>query len=107
MPLNTHIEREGETLKLRWGGFHVAAMLYAIAFERELTSPNDDVDYPTQAQAISPANIFDVTNYPTISEVCPGGEYTLTRQHHFWDPMDGEYFKLEPGDKLSFWRDHK
>jgi hypothetical protein len=75
MPLNTQIMRDGEAVKLSWCDFHVAAMLYAIAFERRLdgTGPNANLDYPTEPQGLSPRNIFDVTNYPTIGYVCPQG----------------------------------
>jgi hypothetical protein len=108
VPLNTQIIRDGETVKLSWGNFHVAAMLYAIAFERKLdgTGPNAAIDYPTEAQGLSPRNVFDVTNYPTITYVCPKGRYVLEQEHRFQDIMDGEVLHLKPGDELTFYRDH-
>lgn len=109
MPLNTQILRDGEAVKLSWCDFHIAAMLYAIAFERKLegTKPNANIDYPTEPQGLSPRNVFDVTNYPTIGMVCPNGRYTLTQEHRFQDIIDGEVLYLKPGDELTFFRVHK
>lgn len=33
MPLNTEIIRDGETLKLRWGAFHITAMVIAASID--------------------------------------------------------------------------
>jgi hypothetical protein len=109
MPLNTQIMRDGEAVKLSWCDFHVAAMLYAIAFERKLdgTGPNANLDYPTEPQGLSPRNIFDVTNYPTIGYVCPQGRYVLENEHRFQDVVDGEVLHLMPGDELTFYRSQK
>jgi hypothetical protein len=107
MPLNTQIIRNDKPLVVSWGGFHVTAMVYAIAFERDLLMPNDIESYPEKAQGISPTNVFETTSYPVIEHVCPTGEHTLEKQHHFVDLMDGEEFTFEPGDRLTFYRSHK
>jgi hypothetical protein len=107
MPLNTEIIRGGRRLKLRWGGFHITAMVYAIAFERKLAVPNEGLDYPNEPQGISPGNAFQAMDYGVISNVCPSGDFTLKQEHKFQDTMDGEIFQLKPGDKLSFWRSSK
>jgi hypothetical protein len=107
MPLHTEIIRDGKTLSLRWGGFHVTSMIYAIAFERDLTEPNENIDYPLEPQGLSPANCMTAMDYSVIGAVCPSGSYTLKRDHHFVDIMDGEVLHLKPGDKLRFQRTHK
>jgi len=109
MPLNTQIVRDGENLKMPggWKGFHITAMLYAIAFERDLAKPNDDIEYPLQPQGISPRNVMEATDYTIIAHVCPGGRFKLSNLHNFVDTMDGEVFTLKPGDELQFWRSRK
>lgn len=107
MPLETQIVRDGKVLPLRWGGFHVTSMIYAIAFERKMTEPNENIDYPIEPQGLSPANCMTAMDYSVISSVCPEGSYTLKKDHQFVDIIDGEILRLKPGDKLHFQRVHK
>src|SRR5262245_23415919 len=109
MPLHTQILRDGETVKCSWKHFHVAAMLAAVMMDKELdgAKPNDDLDYPTEPQPISPSNVWEMTNYGFIGYVCPEGSYTLTKEHAFLDISDGEVFNFQVGDTLDFWRSSK
>lgn len=109
MPLNAAIVRDGKPLPLRWGGFHVCAMIYAIAFETKIdgVAPNENIDYPTEPQGLSPKNVFETTNYFIIDAVCPDGRYMLKEEHRFQDITDGDILHLKPGDELRFSRSHK
>jgi hypothetical protein len=119
MPLNTQILRDGENYKPEggWQQFHACAMLVAVMFETEYQDmkPNENVNYPDEAQFISPRNIFEFMNYPTISDAVPGGKYVVTKPHKFagLNMSEGEridsmlQIEFQPGDELIFWRSHK
>ena len=116
MPLNTQILRNGEVLPLRWGGFHVAAMVMAAAADSG-EGPYKDMDsFVTEMRelmkrqesiGINPGNVFEMTNYFTIAATpLNGGGYTLKDRWVFHDNMDGEDLELLPGDELKAWRSH-
>lgn len=111
MPLVTEIIRDDATLPVRWGQFHVAAMLVAIMFEQPDNKfdvkPSENLDYPTEPQPLGAGDIFSLVNYGVVSAVAPKGEYTLTEAHAFLDPFDNEVFRLLPGDNLKFWRENR
>src|SRR5262245_14050323 len=109
MPLNTEIKRGGRRRRIRWGGFHVAAMLVAIMFETKYRGsvPNSDLDYPNDPQPISPSDVWTLVDYSIIGDVCPDGKYKLEQNTKFKDSADSEVFEFKAGDELSFWRSHK
>jgi hypothetical protein len=111
MPLNTQIMRDGKNLPVRWGGFHVGAMVLAASWDSgtgpfEDNSPPTDIDYPTEPCPLSFRDAFSLMSYPVIATTpLNKGEYTLTGTHRFIDTSDGELFELLPGDILRAWRD--
>jgi hypothetical protein len=115
MPLDTSIVRDGKPLKLRWGGFHVAAMVYAVSIDSGV-SPFTDIEV-VRASAkqlmeeqgeigITPKDAFELTDYGVIGATPLNSadytmkEWTLT----FIDITDGERFTIKPGDVLSMSR---
>lgn len=115
MPLNTQIVRNGEPIRLPngWGGFHMAAMVYASAFEatdgpNAHMAPNEELNYPDEPQAITPGNVMAAADYGAIASTpLNGGSYTLKERHKFIDITDGEVLELLPGDELRAWRSMK
>jgi hypothetical protein len=112
MPLNTQIRRDGKPLSVRWGGFHVACMVLAAAWDSgegklaEQVSVPEDIDYPNEPCRIGQGDVWDLMSYPVIA-LTPlnSGPYTLKGTHRFEDAADGEVLELLPGDVLSAWRD--
>jgi hypothetical protein len=133
MPLNTRIIRDGEPLKLRWSGFHVAAMAVAASvddpslgksifedktldrpdFEYGPTVPAnpewagaDQSRYPEVPCPISPRDAFEIGSYPMLG-LTPLNDrrYVLKREHAFVDVTNGEVLRLLPGDELVAFRD--
>jgi len=111
MPLATQVVRDGAPLRIRWGGFHVAAIALAAlvehheqlsaAFTRDLAAQGWDGEQPV---TITPALAHDLADYSVMGLAFPAGEYTLAERHAFVDSADGEVFVLEPGDVLKAWR---
>jgi len=113
MPLNTRIERDHSDLKLRWSGFHVAAMVLAAALDSgqgpfpvctpeavfgEAYEPGDQI-------RLSPGDVFDLVDYSVISATpLNAAAYTLTRDWTFVDSTDGEELTLKAGDTLHAYR---
>lgn len=119
MPLNTQIIRNGETVPLHWGDFHVAAMALAANFEMtvpalgnpseiyetdELTPQMFDC-YPDAAFPITRSIAFQLTTYGALAATpLNDGNYVLQRKHKFLDLVDGEVLELLPGDELIAYR---
>lgn len=124
MPLNTRIIRDGEPLQIRWGDFHVAAMVCAAAYDsgqgpfegeqkpafrygegdHEWANRTAD-EYPEVPCPITPRDSFTMADYYVIATTpLNDGEYVLKGEHRFLDCMDGEILHLLPGDVLQAWR---
>jgi hypothetical protein len=121
MPLNTQILRDGESLPLRWGDFHVAAMVLAATFDSGVgpfedntpptvltnTKTKEEVpfNYPLEPLPITRRDAFDLTDYSAIATTpLNEGSYELKGPHRFIDCADGEILELLPGDVLKAWR---
>lgn len=122
MPLNTMIKRKGKALPIRWGGFHVAAMVFAASWDSGVgpfvdnTDPRDrdvkpkfddggELDYPNDPFPITPGDAWRLMDYAYIGATpMNSGDYVLTRKHRFIDVTDGEVLDLRKGDVLSAWR---
>lgn len=129
MPLNTQILRNGETLKLKWTDFHVAAMVCASSWDAgkgpfENNTPKfkwgggetipkewrgkDESLYPEVPCPITPYDGFKLAMYHVIGATpLNNGPYTLKKKHKFVDTTDSEVLELLPGDVLKAWRSHK
>lgn len=118
MPLNTVIKRNGKTLKVRWGGFHVAAMVCAAAWdsgEGPFTDGNTEPEMMTQATPqgeevtghyLGMKDAWELMSYPVIATTpLNSGGYTLEHDYTFVDCSDGEIFPLKKGDELIAFRD--
>lgn len=112
MPLNTQIIRDGEPLSLRWGGFHVAAMVYAATIDSGVGPFVDNDSVRTDALrlmeeqgaiAISPSDAFSLMDYGVLAATpLNDGEYTMVEYDlKFIDMMDGEEFEIKKGDVLA------
>lgn len=114
MPLNTQIKRDGETLALRWGHFHVAAMVLACMADAPQRPEHHKIDRMLQVwrntngdvpMPISPGDVHAVTDYSIIgTTLLNSAPYTLQNDYSFVDPMDNEVFELKAGDVLSMHR---
>jgi hypothetical protein len=120
MPLNTEIIRSGETLKLRWGHFHIAAMALAASFDdpeckNSINAPwkvyeGDPVGdpafwecYPDMPFPISSQVRFWLTDYSALAKTPLNfGAYTLKAKQSFIDVADADHevLRLLPGDEL-------
>lgn len=112
MPLHTQIVRDGEPLKLRWGGFHVAAMVYAVVIDSGQGPFTDNESVAEQALdlmkrqgsiGITPKDAFDLMDYQVIGKT-PLNSADYTMQNHeltFVDVTDGEELVIKVGDVLS------
>lgn len=116
MPLNTEIRRDGETLPIRWGQFHVACMVLAATFDSGQGPYMDNrpesiigAGYSHDMPIGIPASIaFQLTSYGAIATTpLNDGEYTLKAGYTFADVTDGEIFELKPGDTLIAYRTMK
>jgi hypothetical protein len=118
MPLNTQITRNGEPLKISWGGFHVAAMVLAVTMDsgegpfkdnsREAIYPGIDDDNANERLAISLRISFELTDYSVIGTTpLNDAPYVLNNSYTFVDTTDGEVFELKAGDILRAWRSWK
>jgi hypothetical protein len=114
MPLNTAVIRDGEPLKIRWGQFHVAAMVIACAVdsgkgpylentvEYVYGKPLEDLKEP---MGINPGEVFRLSMYAAIATTpLNDGNYVLKKDYAFGDPADGEIFTLKAGDELIAYR---
>lgn len=111
MPLHTQIVRDGEPLKLRWGGFHVAAMVYAVSVDSgqgpfqnldHIVQQFEDFEGRDEPVPVTPKDGFDLMDYGVLSMTpLNSADYTLTRSFRFIDVTDGEILELKPGDVLS------
>lgn len=118
MPLNTQITRDGKVRKVRWGGFHVAAMVFVAALDSESgglyehmveksKETGEELPKPDEQISISPADVWTLMDYGVIAMTpLNSGSYTAKRTWTFIDPSDGEVFVIKPGDVLSAWRGH-
>jgi hypothetical protein len=113
MPLNTQVIRDGESVKVRWGDFHVAAMALAAAFDDkegllgDMTKIYADKlhTHPYMPYPISRSVAFWVTSYGALAQTpLNEGQYALKYDHSFIDLVDGEIFELLSGDKLIMYR---
>jgi hypothetical protein len=117
MPLNTRIKRDGKVLPLKWGGFHVAAMVIAASADSGAGPYEDMKGFVEEARSlmkeqgtigISPGTVFKLTDYPIIGATpLRAKAYVLKERWKFTDMVDGETLELLPGDELSAWRTHK
>lgn len=111
MPLSTQIIRNGEALALRWGGFHVAAMVYAVTIDSGKGPFTDNEQVAKDALrlmeeqehiGISPRDAFELMDYSVIGATpLNSGNWTMTQRLSFIDKTDGEVLELLPGDVLS------
>ena len=94
MPLNTAIYRDGKPLTLRWGGFHLAAMVCAVSWDSgkgpfvdnsEPAMVTHEVDgKEVTGHFISPRNCFELGDYGMIGCTPLGHDaYTLQRNFTF------------------------
>lgn len=110
MPLNTQIVVNGETLSLRWGDFHIAAMTIASAidagkFPCEMFKKDPRPEgYPETAIGIG-SEAWTIASYPYIAaSPLNVGEYVLKNDHKFEDLTDGEVLVMPAGTTLRAWR---
>ena len=120
MPLNTFIERDGEPLQLRWGGFHMCAMVFAASWDsgegifEDNTEPEmEEPEYANKeghgplGHYIHPSYSMMIS-YPHIGMTpLNNGPYILKKDYRFVDAQDGEILDLKAGDKLIAYRSHK
>jgi len=118
VPLNTRIIRNGVPLQIRWGSFHVAAMVCAASWDSGKGIFEDNSEPPTQTERrldtneevtghfLSPKNCFEFVDYGRIAATpLNEGSYVLKKAYTFIDITDGEILYLVPGDKLVAYRD--
>ena len=115
MPLHTQVIRDGEALSLPWGGFHVAAMVYAVTIDSGKGPFTDNESVAEQAkglmakQGVIPINrsdSFALMDYGVLAAT-PLNEGRYTMQHidlKFLDMTDGEEFEIKVGDELVAYR---
>lgn len=115
-PVVTQIIRDGKPLALRWGDFHIAAMIWASVWDSgigpfESNDPPGFYDdgeghvfparYPELAAPITPDDSFAIVRRDVIVETpLRHGRYVLKREHRFIDMTDGEVLHLLPADVL-------
>lgn len=110
MPLNTRIEREGETLKMDggWTWFHLSAMLTA-AFKEDSPDMEFNDDGETFG-SLDPGYYVDFSIAPvyylTGARVIERGCQTLREDHTFFGP-NGTVLELMAGDVLIAYRSSK
>lgn len=118
MPLNTEILRDGEVRQIRWGQFHVAAMVYAASYDSgqgpfdDMESFKSEVEQLMETQGaigINPIDSFNLAAYHVLAATpLNGGSYTIENATLvFQDNTDGEKFDIKPGDVLKAWRTSK
>jgi hypothetical protein len=109
MPLNTQIIRNGEALKIRWGGFHIAAMALAASFDSgegplqidKIYEEYKHENYPEEPFPVTRQIVFVLSDYMALAKTpLNEGQYTLIHEHKFVDTTDGEVLILLPGDLL-------
>jgi len=112
MPLETRIIRNGEPLRIPWGGFHVAAMVLAVTLETGKGPFQDNSRDALLTEecgglpiAITPSLTFELMSYPAIGATALNdGPYTVQEEWTFQDVTDGEILQLLPGDVLHAYR---
>ena len=117
MPLNTQVKRNGRTRKIRWGGFHVAAMTLAAALDSQegelydhMAKYAEEHDDPIPSDedgpiTISPSDVWNLMGYHVIAATpLNNGSYVMQSTIKFVDVTDGEVFELRKGDELLAWR---
>jgi len=112
MPLETRIIRDGEPLRIPWGGFHVAAMVMVATLETGKGPFKDNTREGLLTEecgglpiAITPRLTFELMSYPAIGATALNdGPYTVQEEWTFQDVTDGEVFTILPGDKLVAYR---
>ncbi len=114
MPLPTQIVRDGEPLSMKWGSFHIAAMVYAASIDSGV-GPFVDMDAVVASAkrlmeeqgciGIDGSAQFDLSAYHILAATpLNSGSYTLKGAYRFHDNLDGEVLDLQPGDELHVWR---
>lgn len=114
MPLITEIKRDGKAMKLAWGGFHIAAMVYAVTIDSGKGPFKNNAAVQEEAKklmekqgsiGVTPSDAFSLSMYPVIGATpLNDGPYTMKSEITFLDTADGEVLVLKPGDILSAWR---
>ena len=112
MPLETRIIRGGKPLSLRWGGFHIAAMVIAAAADSGQGPWEDNTlagiyqgTEPDGPAPVTRSMMFDLTAYHVIGATpLNEGSYTLKGAYTFVDAADGEILELCEGDRLVAYR---
>ena len=117
MPLNTLIERDGKPLVLRWGDFHLCAMVFAASwdsgkgiFEDNTEPPMEEPEYVNKpgrgplGHYIQPSMSFLIGYHHIGATPLNDGSYTLKKNYTFVDAYDGEILELKAGDVLSMSR---
>lgn len=110
MPLHTTILRDGKPLKLKWGGFHVAAMVIAASADSGRGPYQDMEAFVAEANilmakngqiGISPKDVFALADYAVLGQTpMNDGDYVLKQRWAFHDNADGGSLELLPGDTL-------
>lgn len=112
MPLNTQIRRNGEPLSLAWGGFHVAAMVYAVVIDSGIGPFEDNSKVAAEAErlmaeqgeiGVTPADAFGLVAYHVLAATpLNSDDYTMVNVDlKFVDVTDGEVLEIRRGDVLS------
>jgi hypothetical protein len=113
MPLNTQIIRDGKPLPIKWGHFHVAAMVVAAAadsgegpwVDNSLAGIFPDGE-PGDEIVVSRDDTFRLVSYPVIAcTPLNHGVYILKHAYTFRDAADGERLELHEDDTLLASRD--
>ena len=105
MPLETQIKRNGRVRKLRWGGFHVTAMIVAASWDSGQGVFEDNTPQPSSKAdpiGISPKNVWELMDYGRIAQTPMGhGGYEIKNGPYFFqDVTDGEILEIRTGDVL-------
>jgi len=114
MPLDTQIKRNGKLLAMPegWGGFHVAAMVFAASMDSgEGPFPDNSLmgiyktDDHSARLGVSQRDVWSLVDYSAIGRTPLNmGSYTLKADYTFVDNMDGEVLDLKAGDVLMAYR---
>ena len=108
MPLGTQIKRNGQLLKIRWSGFHVAAMVVVTQLDRSAVSCEAACPgYKDGEQVLlTRHDVFEYVSYGAIgASPLYTGSYTLEHGPYvFIDETNGEVFEFKVGDVLSAYR---
>jgi hypothetical protein len=121
MSLHTSIVRDSVPLPLRWGGWHIAVMIYVASLEsgfgpfRPCTPEGILGDAPARAHAADPSVrlVLGEENWLPLymcgyaalaATPLNNGPWKVRQSWTFTDPDDGEVLILQPGDELHAFR---